>query len=95
MAKAYASFAQENYLFFVLEYIQGGDFSTILKDYTCLDETYAKFYIAEMVLAISYLHDNNIIHRDLKPENVLIDKDGHIKLVDFGLSETHLENMIK
>lgn len=51
----------------------------------------AKFYLAEIILAIEYLHSQDIIHRDLKPENILLDKFGHIKLADFGLSEAGLK----
>ena len=49
-------------------------------------ERVAKFYFAEIVLALEYLHQNNIFYRDLKPENILLDVDGHIKLADFGIS---------
>lgn len=52
-----------------------------------LDEQTSKFLIAEIILAIEYLHDKNIIYRDLKPENIIIDDDGFIKLIDFGLSK--------
>ena len=50
-------------------------------------EARAKFYIAEIILAIEYLHKNGIIYRDLKPENILLADDGHLKLTDFGLSK--------
>lgn len=72
----------------------GGDFGTILKMYTCLDEVVVKYYMAELVLAIEYLHDNGIVHRDLKPENILLDDNGHIKLADFGLSELGVKGRI-
>ena len=62
-----------NYLFFVLEYMPGGDFANILYTYYRLPELIAKFYIAELVLALEYLHSLNIIHRDIKPENILLD----------------------
>jgi serum/glucocorticoid-regulated kinase 2 len=49
-------------------------------------EKVAKFYFAEIVIALEHLHNNNIFYRDLKPENILLDQDGHIKLADFGIS---------
>lgn len=79
---------------FVMEYLKGGDFDKILRNYTRLDEDVAKFYVAEIVLAIDYLHSIGIVHRDLKPENILLDDKGHIKLTDFGLSEVGITNKL-
>ena len=86
IVKMYYSFNTKNYLNLVLDFCPGGElFFHIVKNRR-LKESVAKFYIAEIILAIEYLHDKNILYRDLKPENVLIDYDGHIKLTDFGLS---------
>ncbi|EGR27101.1 hypothetical protein IMG5_201230 [Ichthyophthirius multifiliis] len=95
VVKAIYSFQFENYLFFVLDYISGGDFRLLLNRECRLDEETTKFYIAEIIIAIEYLHSQNIIHRDLKPENVLLDKNMHIKLADFGLSEVGIANKLQ
>ena len=62
------------------------DLSTLLEEQVYLSENDAKFYLAEISLAIQHLHTSGIIHRDLKPENVVFDANGHAKLTDFGLS---------
>ena len=87
------TFQTNKYLYIVMEYMKGGDFSNLLENIGALKEDAAKFYLAQLVLAIEYLHENNIIHRDLKPDNILIDGEGFIKLTDFGLSEINLNNI--
>ncbi|KAL6541753.1 hypothetical protein OROGR_011239 [Orobanche gracilis] len=79
-------------LYLVMEYLNGGDLFSMLKNLGCLEEEMARVYIAEVVLALEYLHSLNVIHRDLKPDNLLIGPDGHIKLTDFGLSKVGLIN---
>jgi serum/glucocorticoid-regulated kinase 2 len=59
----------------------------LLSKYRRFPEPIAKFYFAEILLGIEYLHANNIMYRDLKPENILIDIDGHVRITDFGLSK--------
>ena len=81
------SFQDQKFLYLGMEYLPGGDLMTLLMARDILPEEDAKFYAAEMVLAIESVHDMGCIHRDLKPDNVLIGKDGHIKLSDFGLSK--------
>ncbi|CAD8059051.1 unnamed protein product [Paramecium primaurelia] len=95
VVKAYFSFVHEHYLCFVQEYMVGGDLASILKAYTALDEFYVRHYMAEIVLALEYLRNQNIVHRDLKPENILLDSQGHAKLADFGLSEKGLNSRLK
>lgn len=73
-----------------MEYLNGGDCFSLLRELTTFDEDMARQYIAETVLALEYLHRNKIIHRDLKPDNMLIDRHGHVKLTDFGLSQIGL-----
>ena len=68
-----------------MEYLPGGDLMTLLMKKDILNEQEAKFYIAETILAVEYVHKMNYIHRDLKPDNILLDRDGHVKLSDFGL----------
>ena len=83
----YAAFQSRTFLFLCMEYCNGGDLQALLRNVSYLDEDVALSYLAEICLAVGFLHDNDVIHRDLKPENVLIDRTGHIKLTDFGLSE--------
>ena len=81
------SFQDQNYLYLGMEFLPGGDLMSLLMARDILPEKEAKFYAAEIVLAIESVHKLDCIHRDLKPDNVLIDADGHIKLSDFGLSK--------
>uniref|UniRef100_UPI00398E446D serine/threonine-protein kinase MRCK alpha-like n=1 Tax=Pristiophorus japonicus TaxID=55135 RepID=UPI00398E446D len=79
------AFQDEQYLYLVMDYYVGGDLLTLLSKFEDrLPEDMARFYIAEMVLAIDSIHQLNYVHRDIKPDNVLIDMKGHIRLADFG-----------
>lgn len=95
VVKAFWTFTYKSYLCFVMEYMIGGDFAAILENYVCLDEEVAKFYIAEIILALDMLHSLGIVHRDLKPDNILLDASGHVKLTDFGLSDAGLEGIMR
>ncbi|XP_065273823.1 citron Rho-interacting kinase isoform X1 [Emys orbicularis] len=79
------AFQDKKNLYLVMEYQPGGDLLSLLNRYEDqLDESMVQFYLAELVLAIHSVHQMGYVHRDIKPENVLIDRLGHIKLVDFG-----------
>lgn len=95
VVKAVFTFVHNSYLCIVMEFMIGGDLSSILERFGALDEDVAKFYIAEMVEAVSNLHQLGIVHRDLKPDNILLNKNGHIKLTDFGLSEVGIQKHTK
>ncbi|XP_024962019.1 serine/threonine-protein kinase CBK1 isoform X4 [Cynara cardunculus var. scolymus] len=85
IVKLYYSFQDTEYLYLIMEYLPGGDMMTLLMREDTLKENVAKFYIAQSVLAIDSIHKHNYIHRDIKPDNLLLDKNGHMKLSDFGL----------
>ncbi|XP_068030233.1 microtubule-associated serine/threonine-protein kinase 3 isoform X3 [Anomalospiza imberbis] len=89
----FCSFETKRHLCMVMEYVEGGDCATLLKNMGPLPVDMAKMYFAETVLALEYLHNYGIVHRDLKPDNLLITSMGHIKLTDFGLSKIGLMNM--
>ncbi|XP_058844158.1 serine/threonine-protein kinase MRCK beta-like isoform X10 [Acipenser ruthenus] len=79
------AFQDDNYLYLVMDYYVGGDLLTLLSKFEDrLPEDMAKFYLAEMVLAIHSIHQHHYVHRDIKPDNVLLDMNGHIRLADFG-----------
>uniref|UniRef100_A0A8C0GLC7 non-specific serine/threonine protein kinase n=2 Tax=Testudinidae TaxID=8487 RepID=A0A8C0GLC7_CHEAB len=85
VVKLYYSFQDKENLYFVMDYIPGGDMMSLLIRMEVFPEHLARFYIAELTLAIESVHKMGFIHRDIKPDNILIDLDGHIKLTDFGL----------
>ena len=90
VAKLYWTFSSKDYLYLVMEYLNGGDCASLIKVLGGLPEDWAKKYLAEVVLAVEHLHSRGIVHRDLKPDNLLIDQKGHLKLTDFGLSRMGL-----
>ncbi|XP_076905899.1 putative serine/threonine protein kinase IRE4 isoform X2 [Bidens hawaiensis] len=92
VVRFFYSFTSRDNLYLVMEYLNGGDLFSLLRNVGCLGEDVARVYIAELVLALEYLHSLGIVHRDLKPDNILIAHDGHIKLTDFGLSKIGLMN---
>lgn len=79
------SFQTANALYFVLDYVNGGELFYHLQREGSFPEPRSSFYAAEIALALGYLHSLNIVYRDLKPENILLDSDGHVVLTDFGL----------
>ncbi|XP_078035084.1 serine/threonine-protein kinase greatwall isoform X1 [Augochlora pura] len=77
-------------VYLVMEYMVGGDLKSLLGVYGYMEESMAAFYTAEVCLALEYLHSHGIVHRDLKPDNMLLSREGHVKLTDFGLSNISL-----
>ncbi|XP_072355818.1 serine/threonine-protein kinase Sgk1 isoform X1 [Scyliorhinus torazame] len=86
------SFQTADKLYFVLDYINGGELFYHLQRERCFLEPRARFYAAEIASALGYLHSLNIVYRDLKPENILLDRQGHIVLTDFGLCKENIES---
>ncbi|KAF7729127.1 serine/threonine protein kinase psk1 [Apophysomyces ossiformis] len=86
------AFQTDDRLYLILEYATGGELFTHMATERMFMENVARFYLAELVLALEHLHSLGIVYRDLKPENVLLDGDGHVMLTDFGLSKVSLDN---
>lgn len=68
----------------------GGDLKSLITAYGYFCESAARFYCAEITMALEYLHKHGIIHRDIKPDNMLLSASGHVKLTDFGLSKIEI-----
>lgn len=86
------SFQSRDKLYFVLDYANGGEMFYHLSKERVFDENRARFYAAEITLALGYLHSEGIVYRDLKPENILLDASGHLMLTDFGLCKEGLHD---
>ena len=71
------------YLYMVMDYMPGGDLVNLMSNYE-VPEKWARFYTAEVVLALDAIHSMGFVHRDVKPDNMLLDASGHLKLADFG-----------
>ena len=87
------AFQSTEYLHFALDFCSGGELFYFLSQKSRFTEEEARFYFAEMLLGLEFVHDKNILYRDLKPENIFIDIDGHIKLADFGLSKLRHQSL--
>ncbi|KAL2199356.1 kinase-like domain-containing protein [Corynascus similis CBS 632.67] len=93
VVKLYYAFQDQEKLYLILEYGQGGELFTHLSTERMFSEETAAFYMAEMVLALTHLHaDLGVVYRDLKPENCLLDAEGHLLLTDFGLSKVAVDD---
>lgn len=87
VVRLYYTFQDERSLYFVLDLASGGELLGVLKKMGTFDVECSRFYAAEILDSIAYMHSKGVIHRDLKPENVLLDRDMHVKITDFGTAK--------
>lgn len=93
IVKLHCSFQDNKYLYYCMEYAEGGALFSYMRQQGRLSERTTRFYIAQVVLALQYLHEQcKCIYRDLKPENLLLDRTGYLKLTDFGLSTSEISS---
>lgn len=87
IVKLHYTFQTPTKLYYILDYVNGGELYTKMIKSGKLKENLAKFYTAEILMALKTLHENKVLYRDITPRNILIDPEGHLKLIDFGLSK--------
>lgn len=95
LMKLFSEFEDNLNAYFVFEYVPGGELRNLLSMYTQMTNEMAKFYMAELLVALEYIHSQEIAYRDLRPENILIAEDGHIKICDFGSAKSINTNVSK
>ncbi|XP_075195023.1 protein kinase C delta type-like [Anomaloglossus baeobatrachus] len=86
VTRAFSTFQSQDYVFYVMEYLSGGDLRGIMTTNAPFPIAVTRFIAAELICGLQFLHSRGIIHRDLKPENILLDSTGHLKIADFGLA---------
>jgi serine/threonine protein kinase len=89
---AHFTFQSDTNIFLILDYVPGGELFGRLKSEKKFSESRTRLYAAEILLGLGHLHSLGMVYRDLKPENILVDRDGHLKLTDFGLVKSKMED---
>ncbi|XP_069808953.1 protein kinase C theta type-like [Dendropsophus ebraccatus] len=86
ICQLHAAQQSEERAYLIMEYLPGGSLKDLIKMCGCLNIGNVRFYTAEMICGLQFLHGLNIVHRDLKPDNIVLDADGHIRIIDLGLA---------